>query len=344
MLSSQKREELKNFIIDNVKAYPRHLVGVAAKEFAISRQAVLRHVRDLIKLGVIDGEGKGRSIKYSLHCSTVSINLDMVSHCEEHKIWLEKILPLLPPLNKNVLDICSYGTQEMLNNVIEHSGTEKAIVEIDITIKSVTFWIIDFGVGIFNKIQRFFNLDHPQQAILELQKGGVTTDKTRHSGQGIFFTSRLFDDYCIMSENLFFNGHQNDDWITSFERDRKGTTVVMEISRECKTIDTEVFNKYSSKELKVDFSKTKISVALLKQEGAELVSRSQARRLIAGFDRFEKVVLNFSGVRMIGQAFADELFRVFSISHPNVRLVPIFMNDSVCSMVNHVSVEGKYSV
>ena len=37
-----------------------------------------------------------------------------------------------------------------------------------------------------------------------------------------------------------------------------------------------------------------------------LVARSQAKRLLERFDRFEEVVLDFDGVRQVGQGFADE--------------------------------------
>lgn len=56
--------------------------------------------------------------------------------------------------------------------------------------------------------------------------------------------------------------------------------------------------------------------------GAEqLVSRSQAKRLLARFERFEVVILDFAGIDEIGQAFADEIFRVYSLQHPEVRIV-----------------------
>jgi hypothetical protein len=57
--------------------------------------------------------------------------------------------------------------------------------------------------------------------------------------------------------------------------------------------------------------------------GAEqLISRSQAKRLLARLDRFAIVVFDFKGVEAIGPAFADEIFRVFERGHPNIRLVP----------------------
>ena len=61
----------------------------------------------------------------------------------------------------------------------------------------------------------------------------------------------------------------------------------------------------------------------------QLISRSQAKRLIARFDRFKTVILDFSGVLEIGQAFADEIFRVYALAHPQVELSPVNMSEQV---------------
>lgn len=65
-----------------------------------------------------------------------------------------------------------------------------------------------------------------------------------------------------------------------------------------------------------------------------LVSRSQAKRLLGRFDRFKVVVLDFSGVASIGQSFADEVFRVFRSKHPEVELVPINASSEVRRMIS----------
>ena len=51
---------------------------------------------------------------------------------------------------------------------------------------------------------------------------------------------------------------------------------------------------------------------LAQYEGEKLISRSQAKRVAHRFERFERVELDFAGVPDIGQAFADEMFRVFA--------------------------------
>ena len=73
--------------------------------------------------------------------------------------------------------------------------------------------------------------------------------------------------------------------------------------------------------------------ANLAQLGDEqLISRSQAKRLIARFERFKSVILDFKGVNEIGQAFSDELFRVYRLAHPAIEIAPVNMTPQVEQM------------
>jgi hypothetical protein len=65
-----------------------------------------------------------------------------------------------------------------------------------------------------------------------------------------------------------------------------------------------------------------------------LVSRSQAKRVLARFDGIEDVSLDFEDVDEIGQAFADEIFRVFANRHPEVVLKVMNANEHVQQMIN----------
>ena len=74
-------------------------------------------------------------------------------------------------------------------------------------------------------------------------------------------------------------------------------------------------------------------VSLVRYGDEALISRSQAKRLLTRFDRFKRVILDFKGVEQIGQAFADEVFRVFTRSHPDIELVPFNANPDVDAMI-----------
>ncbi|MDX2342804.1 MAG: STAS-like domain-containing protein [Acidimicrobiia bacterium] len=90
-------------------------------------------------------------------------------------------------------------------------------------------------------------------------------------------------------------------------------------------------------------SKTRTVVRLF-AIGTEFVSRSQAKRLVNGLEKFREVVLDFKGVDLVGQGFADEVFRVWAREHPDVKLIPTDMNDAAAFMVErairHESISG----
>ena len=95
----------------------------------------------------------------------------------------------------------------------------------------------------------------------------------------------------------------------------------------------EVFDRYASEEEDYGFTKTVVPVRMLKVGTENLVSRSQAKRLLSRFENFKTVILDFEGIEMVGQAFADEIFRVFARRHPDLDITPINMEEEVARMV-----------
>lgn len=94
----------------------------------------------------------------------------------------------------------------------------------------------------------------------------------------------------------------------------------------------DVFDQYSSGD-NYDFSKTVVPIRLVKFGGEKLISRSQAKRALARVERFKSVVLDFAGIEMIGQAFADEIFRVWAKAHQDVKCVVIDASPEVRKMI-----------
>jgi len=72
---------------------------------------------------------------------------------------------------------------------------------------------------------------------------------------------------------------------------------------------------------------------VLSDSGRRLITRSEAKRLVIGLERFREVLLDFAGVDEVGQGFADEVFRVWARTHPETRLMPTRMNEPVAFMV-----------
>ncbi|MEJ2613292.1 MAG: STAS-like domain-containing protein [Candidatus Thiodiazotropha sp.] len=58
---------------------------------------------------------------------------------------------------------------------------------------------------------------------------------------------------------------------------------------------------------------------------------------LARVERFEYVIFDFEGVQSIGQAFADEIFRVYANSHPNITLHSVNMELDVEKMIKRAT-------
>jgi hypothetical protein len=95
----------------------------------------------------------------------------------------------------------------------------------------------------------------------------------------------------------------------------------------------EVYDAYASPENNYAFDRTVVPVKMAEHSENDLISRSQAKRLLLRIDRFRTVVLDFGNVNQIGQAFADEIFRVFARRHTGVELQFINANEDISNMV-----------
>lgn len=308
----------------------------ASQLFGVSRQTAAARLRRMAKAGVIEATGAGRARRYRLKPLVAKKWNFQRAGLDEFRVWEEAISPHLADLSENVKDIWRYGVTEMVNNAIDHSeGTTITVIFGRNAIRS-SIIIQDDGEGIFHRIQRLLGLYDPRESILELAKGKLTTDPDRHSGEGVFFTSRVFDSFNIVSRTLVFaHFSEKNDWLIEDDNDTPGTRVFMEIENESERSLKAIFDEFAEPD-EYSFSKTIVPVRLAHHEGEKLVSRSQAKRLVARFEHFRTVILDFNRVEEIGQAFADEIFRVFANSHPTVELIPVNLSDVVRSMITRV--------
>ena len=311
--------------------------GVAARltaEFGLSRQVVSGHLQALLRSQQVAAEGSTRARVYRLTTLHETLLSYPRKDLREDVVWQAVFAPAVADLPENVRDIWRYGVTEMVNNAIDHSGSAQVHVGVRRNAVFTDGWVADDGEGIFLKIQRALGLYDPREAILELAKGKLTTDPVHHSGEGIFFASKVFDAYDIRSARLhFMHDHDRLDVLMERPADAPGTLVVMRLDNHSPRTAKSVFDEFAAPE-EYTFVKTVVPVRLAQYEGEKLVSRSQAKRLYQRFERFRHVVLDFDGVAEIGQGFADELFRVFAQAHPSVVLAPINMTTAVSQMVS----------
>ncbi len=333
---SKRGEKIRRYILDNVENNPAEIVSVVCHTFDITRQAVNKHMQRLVEQKEIIAKGTTRNRRYHLHpLAEWEEIFPLDNTISEDIVWSKYIAPLLGELPDNVLDIWHFGITEMFNNAIDHSEGRHASVTLKKTSTTSEVIIYDNGVGIFKKIQHKLNLHDERHSVLELAKGKLTTDPANHSGEGIFFSSRMFDNFTILSGSVYFSHTHGEieDWILEHQRSHAGTMVVMRLSNNTSRTSKQVFDRFTSGD-DYGFTKTVVPVALTQYGDDKLVSRSQAKRLLVRVDKFKTVIFDFSDVESIGQAFADEVFRVFANRHPEIELIPLNTNKAVSQMIN----------
>ena len=337
---SEVTQSIRRFILKNVEEHSADIAAFTAEIFRVSRQSVSRHLRNLVAQGLITATGKTKSRRYYLVTLVEeSFSLMVTPEFEESVVWHQRLLPHLDGIAPNVLTICDYGFTEMLNNVIDHSESERVNINLIRNADKVMMNIRDFGVGIFNKIQSELNLNDPRHALLELSKGKLTTDPRLHTGEGIFFTSRVFDNFYIFSGSIgFTQEYKEDGWLfDDIGREHiEGTIVSMDIRTDAEHTIQEIFDRFASGEDDYSFNKTHVVIKLSRYEGENLISRSQAKRILSRVDLFREVSLDFQDIDTIGPSFADEIFRVFPNQHPEILFIPVNTSPQVQRAIQRV--------
>lgn len=333
-------EQVRRFILENINKHPNDISRITSDRFDITRQAVNKHLHRLVSEGCLKNQGNTRNRAYKLASLVESRNDYDLNDPDlaEDVIWAKDVRPALGSLPENVLDIWQYGFTEIVNNALDHSDGSQICVRISKTAIDTMIVLSDNGVGIFKKVQTALGLIDERHAILELSKGKLTTDPDHHTGEGLFFTSRMFDWFDILSGGVSFT-HQfgeDEDWIVERSSFASGTTVFLKLNNHTARTTKKIFDQYASPEGDYSFNKTVVPVRLAQYGNDKLVSRSQAKRLLSRVELFKIVMFNFDGVESVGQAFTDEIFRVFSLSHPEISLIPYNTNQAVQQMIARV--------
>lgn len=314
------------------------------KASGFSREYVDRFFRALREEGVLALIGKANQSRYveaqtkqiekAKRTLLVTSKVLLNKNLSEDKVLeqLKKETGIFLGLKKNVLGIIDYAFTEMLNNAIEHSQSKIIKIRMQIAKDIIRFEIADKGIGIFKHLIIHRRLKNELEAIGDLLKGKQTTKPGQHTGEGIFFTSKAADVLMIRSGNkqLLFNNLIPDVFI----RDVKyfsGTKIIFNLSINSSRRLDRIFRAFTQGSF--EFAKTQVVVRLYKL-GKDYVSRSQARRILSGLDKFKVIILDFAGLETVGQAFADEVFRVWQHHHATIRLMVENANENVLFMIN----------
>lgn len=331
-----RADSIKKFILKEIAKHQSDIVAFAVKHFNVSRMTIHRHLNKLVKEKKIIKFGTTRQARYFLPSAFDKELIFIINHeLMEFDIWEEHYKPVFMHFAKNIMGICEYGFTEIFNNAIEHSEGKKIIVTTHLKEDMLQIYIFDDGIGIFKKLKNVFHFQDMREGVLALSKGKLTTDPKNHTGEGIFFASRAFDRFCIGSNGIaYIRNNLEDDWFveTREELKHKGTSVFMEINIKSKRNLKDIFAEFTNPET-FAFNKTHIMVQLCKLEEERYISRSQAKRLLWGLEKFQHIVLDFKNVVTVGQGFVDEVFRVYKNKHPEITIEYINANEDVVFMI-----------
>ncbi len=330
--SPEKKETIKAYILEKIAQKQNGVAKYVSKELGISLNTIYSYLGEmqndkiLLKKGRNDYEILARQYKYVFKRSEGELEHDTYAY-EQY------LYPLIKKFSTNVENIWAYAMSEMVNNVIDHSEAEELCVFIEQSFLTTSVMLIDNGIGIFKKIKDHFALPGLDEAVCELFKGKLTTDAENHSGEGIFFTSRMMDTFVIVSDKkIFATTKYESDRVFELAEEIGGTAVFMELSNTTQKTPAEIFDAYS--DVEGGFSKTKIPLKNIFDKAP--ISRSQAKRICHRLEQFQEIVIDFEGIEWMGQGFAHQLFVLYAKAHPDVKIVPENMKSEVKKMYLHV--------
>ncbi|MDP2599457.1 MAG: DUF4325 domain-containing protein [Deltaproteobacteria bacterium] len=313
----------------------------------ISRQTLAQHFRELIREGKLIKEGETRNARYILASKAkqkaekgpLFKKFFLTKGLEEDRVFNEINfkMNLKKHLSGAGLEIVQFAFTEMLNNAIEHSGASRVFVEVICDGLDLRFRVEDKGVGAFENLKRTYKLRDHFEACELMLKGKQTTAPKFHTGQGIFFTSKIADYFTLDSARLhLIVDNTLPDLFLEEVKKIQGTHVSFRIKQKSRKNLKALFDEYTDSDF--EFDKTHITVHLIRKEGS-YVSRSEAKRILFGLEQFKRIVLDFKNITGIGQGFADEIFRVFQNQHPKITLEPVHMTDGVRFMIERARSE-----
>jgi len=332
--SKNQAKAIQQFLLAKIPSHPHDITAFASEKFTVSRMTIHRHLDTLLKRKQIFKTGTTKNTAYfSSDAKNKKLILNTTQKLDDDVIW-KQIENDFKGLKTNIYDICDYVFTEILNNAIDHAQAKQITAETHWEKNIIIFKINDDGIGIFQKIKKALNLADEQESILQLTKGKLTTDPQNHTGEGIFFSSRAVDNFQIASNGISYNRNniQNDWYVELLDKTIKGTRVTMSMSRDAERELKSIFDEYTDLE-SFEFSKTDVLVHLSQLHEENFISRSQAKRVLFELEKFKHIMLDFKGVRVIGQGFADEVFRVFQNKYPNIQISYRNANNNVEFMI-----------
>jgi anti-sigma regulatory factor (Ser/Thr protein kinase) len=329
------------WITADTLAHPHDLAAHLMQRLSISRRTAAKAIARLIETQWLVQHGTPRRPHHAPGLLRQVVQRYPLDRLDEALPWSCDFAPHFT-LPANVMRMAQHAFGELLNNAIDHSGGTSVTVSMRQTPAHLQLLVSDDGCGLFDKVARSFQIEDPASAMLELSKGKLTSDPDRHTGRGLFFTARIADVLDLHANDTAYQhrGWQRHRWSRTTPAARRGTSVFVAIALDTtRTLDA-VMREHSHDGQGYAFERTAVPLQLLTAAGCALDSRAQARRAALRLQKFRHAQLDFTGVDDIGHGFADELFRVFARSQPELALEPVNMSPDVRALVDSVRAEA----
>lgn len=340
-VAPENEESVKRYIAEKVQTGDTEWIPKVMDNFGVSEDMAKRYMQECVQKGIVS-KGTGGS-GYKLVRNEKIWEYQNERGLSEDRVYIADVRPFLQDVSKAAMTAWAYVFAEMMNNAIEHSRAKhiRVCMKKDFLYTEVS--ITDDGVGIFQNIRHYLEQKYQceadnQDVFAELYKGKFTSAPTSHSGEGIFFSSKIMREFALWSENTIFSAGcgEKEKLVQSHlisyytKGGHIGTMAVMRLENDAKVKTNEIFDRYTT--IEEGLVKTLIPIQEVCAYG-EPVARSQARRILRRLEEFKEVTFDFAGIEFLGQGFADEVFRVFRREHPQVLLKSINANQTVQRMV-----------
>ena len=329
---------LTQWITAAAMAQPHDVAAAICARTGVSRVTAKRTLKRLVDLNWLASTGSTRKPRYEPGLLRQVVRIYTLDGPAEDRVWSRDFAPCFK-LPHAVQRMVQHALTELINNAIDHSGGRHVTVSLRQTAAHAQLLVSDDGRGVFDRIAETFSIASPQLAMLELSKGKLTSQPQRHSGQGLFFASRLADVFDLHANEA---AYQRCSWDARGWRPQHrtlkqtGTSVYASFALDtARTLDA-MRQAHSVDGRGMAFERTVVPLRLITSDVVGLESRAQARRAGSRLSEFCRAEVDFDGVAQVGHAFADELFRVLKREQPMLELVPVNMSPAVAAMVDSV--------
>lgn len=329
--------DITAWISEAALAHADDLPAQLMRRLAVNRRSANRLLRRLVEAQWLTRSGTTSRPRYEPGLLRQVVRRYPLAGLDEALPWSRDFAPslALPP---SVARLAQHAFGELLNNAIDHSGGTTVTVSLRQTPSHLQLLVSDDGCGLFDRIAQSFQIDDPAAAMLELSKGKLTSAPDRHTGRGLFFTTRIAEVLDLHANATAFQHRawQRHQWKRGKPATRHGTSVFVAIALDTPLTLDAVLREHSLDGQGYRFERTVVPLQLLTAPGTVLDSRAQARRATLRLQQFRHATLDFAGIAEIGHGFADELFRVFANGQPGLKLEPVNLSPQVRALIDSV--------